>query len=90
MRLRKSVPMLAAATTLFASATPAYAFDNESPAGGSLPASPVAVSHSAGSSDLAVELAAGGIVIAGGGLAAMQLRRRFARGAHSARVASGS
>jgi len=90
MRIRHSVPMLAAAATLLASATPAYAFENESPGGGSLPATPVAVGHSTGSSDLALELAAGGVVIAGGGLAAMQLRRRSDRAAHSARVASGS
>lgn len=90
MRVRTTVPMLSVVATLLASATPAYAFDPESPAGGSPPASPVAVGHSAGSSDLALELAAGAVVIAGGGLAAMQVRHRSARTADGARVVRGS
>ena len=87
MFVRKSVPMLAAAVTLLASSAPAYAFDSQAPAAGSMPATPVAVGHPAGSSDLVLELAAGGVLIAGGGLAALQLRRRSV---HNTRVLSGS
>jgi len=90
MRVHKSVPMLAAAATLLTAATPASAFYPEAPAGGTPSATPAAVSHPAGSSDLALELAAGGVVLAGGGLAAIQLRRRFTHAAHRTRVASGS
>ncbi len=87
MFVRTSVPMLAAAVTLLGSSAPAYAFESQAPAGGSLPPAPVTVNHPAGSSDLALELAAGGVLIAGGGLAAVQLRRRSL---HNTRVLSGS
>ena len=87
MSVRKSVPMLAVAVTLLGSSAPAYAFDSQAPAAGNLPPAPVAVGHPAGSSDLALELAAGGVLIAGGGLAAVQLRRRSV---HNTRVLSGS
>jgi hypothetical protein len=90
MRVRKSVPMLAAAVTLLGSSAPAYAFDGQAPAAGGTPPAPAAVSHSSGSSDLALELAAGGIVVAGGGLAAWQLRRRSNHPVGGSRVASGS
>ncbi|MGO9821086.1 MAG: hypothetical protein ACLPTJ_10610 [Solirubrobacteraceae bacterium] len=89
MFVRKSVPMLAAAVTLLGSSAPAYAFESQAPVGGSLPPAPV-VNPPAGSSDLALELAAGGVLIAGGGLAAVQLRRRSTRTVDNARVASGS
>jgi hypothetical protein len=90
MRVRKSVPMLAAAATLLASTTPAYAFDSQAPAGGSLPPAQVAVGHPAGSSDVGLELAAGGVLIAGGALGAVQLRRRSTRTVPNTRVASRS
>ncbi len=91
MFVRTSVPMLAVAVTLLGSSAPAYAFESQAPAAGSMPATPVAVGHPAGSSDLALELAAGGIVVAaGGGLAAWQLRRRPSRAVHNARTVSGS
>jgi hypothetical protein len=90
MLVRKSVPMLAAAMTLLASSTPAYALDNTAPTAGSAPATPKAVSNPADSTDLALELATGGIVVAGGALAAWQLRRRPSRTGQHAPTASGS
>jgi hypothetical protein len=92
MPARKSVSMLAAAVALLGSSTPAYAFDSsQAPAGGSVPPAHVTASHPTGSSDLGLELAAGGIVVlAGGGLAVWQLRRRPTRAVHKARAVSGS
>ncbi len=90
MRLHKSVPILAAAVTLLASNTPAYAFDNEAPTAASVPTTPVTVTHPAGPSDLTLELAAGGIVVAAGGLAAWQLRRRPSRAVHNSPAVSRS
>ncbi|HEX8977383.1 MAG TPA: hypothetical protein VF781_12780 [Solirubrobacteraceae bacterium] len=91
MRVLKCLPTLAAAVTVFATGSvPAYAFDNQAPNAASLPAAPVAVSHPAESSDLALELGAGGIVVAGGVLATRQLRRRPSRTIHNPRTASGS
>jgi hypothetical protein len=88
MRLRKSIPMLAAAATLLGTTAPAYASDSQARSTANLerwlldgaagtPTAPTAAGHPAGSSDLALELAAGGIVVAGGSLDARQARRRL-------------
>lgn len=90
MCARKRVPMLAAAVTLLASSTPAYAFDSPAPTAGSAPAAPIAVSHPTGSSDLALEPTAAGVAVGGGALAGWQLRRRSSRGVPNPRPASGS
>lgn len=90
MRVRNSVPMLAAAATVLASTSPAYAFDSQAPAGGSLPATPVAVQHQTGSSPSVLELAAIGVIVVGGGIAAARPRVRAARLTDKARITSGS
>lgn len=90
MSAHKSIPMLAAAVTLLAGSAPAYAFESQAPATGGTAPAPVVVSHPADSSGLAFELAAGGLVVAGGGLAAWQLRRRPSRALRKPGTVSGS
>ena len=51
MLVRKSVPMLAAAATLLASTTPAYAFDSQAPSSGGQPNRRGVQQHPAGSTD---------------------------------------
>jgi len=92
MRLYRGVPLLAAVVTLAGVSTPAaYGFDSVSPAGGGgQPTAPV-VDHSAGPSDWLIGLgAAGGITLAGAGVASSRRARRRTASAHRVRAASGS
>ena len=80
MLVRKSVPMLAAAATLLASTTPAYAFDSQAPSSGGQPTPAVVQQHPAGSTDwLLIGVTAGGaITLAGAGVGATRHRRATA------------
>jgi hypothetical protein len=92
MRLHRGVPMLAAVVTLAGVSAPAaYGLDDISPGGGGSQAATPAVDHSAGPSDWLIGLgAAGGITLAGAGLASSRRTRRRTGSAHRVRAASGS